>query len=340
MPALSKSKYTFITEGEAKADLLTKWNLTATCLDSGANSPFREDYLKYFAGKEKVILLPDRDTPGNAYVNKIASALYGKVGKIKIIKLPGLKEGGDIIDWAKREGNDKAKLIELVKAAPEWQPPKEVEVADNKEPDTDTPIIDLDYDSLPSFLKGLLDLISPTTLAPDEFIVTSLLSSMSSVIGTRAFLQFGRRIFYPSIWSMIIAPSSDSFKSTAIREARSFILMFDKEYESAYVEKFEAYKQDFKKYEFLTKEDRLHTTEPMPPIRQEIDFSDDETLESFYQTLHDNTDGGLLAFDEIGGWIEGFDKYRNGSGEKRRWLTIFDNHPIKYKRKSDKTHEY
>src|SRR3989304_1605687 len=61
LPALSKSKYPFITEGEQKADLLMKWGLTATCFDSGANSPFREDYLKHFEGKEKVIILPDND---------------------------------------------------------------------------------------------------------------------------------------------------------------------------------------------------------------------------------------------------------------------------------------
>ena len=338
LPQVSKSKYAFITEGEAKADLLKSWKLAATCLDSGANSPFKDDYLKYFEGKEKVIILPDNDLAGKSYANKIASALYGKVERIKIVELPDLKNAEDVIDWVKIEDNDRARLLELVKASPEWQPLKEIEIEDEKEIEPDTPIIDLDYNSLPSFLKGLVDLISPTTLAPDEFIVTALLSAMSSVIGTRAYIQFGRRGFNASIWSMVIAPSSDSFKSTAIREARNFILKIDKEYEASYVEKFEDYKQELKKYELLSKENRLHTTEPIPPIRQEIDFSDDETLESFYQTLHDNTDGGLLAFDEIGGWIEGFDKYRKGSGEKRRWLTIFDNHPIKYKRKADKTH--
>ncbi|MBI5749545.1 MAG: AAA family ATPase [Nitrospinae bacterium] len=122
LPALSKSKYTFITEGEAKADLLMKWGLTATCLDSGANSPFREDYLKHFAGKEKVIILPDNDNPGKSYAEKIASALYGKAGKIKIVELPELKEAEDVIDWVKIESNNKEKLLEIVKTSPEWIP--------------------------------------------------------------------------------------------------------------------------------------------------------------------------------------------------------------------------
>src|SRR3989338_8899111 len=233
LPQLSKSKYPFIVEGEAKADLLMKWRLVATCLDSGANSPFKDDYLKYFEGKEKVIILPDNDLAGKSYANKIASALYGKVERIKIVELPDLKNAEDVIDWVKIEDNDMARLLELVKASPEWQPLKEIEIEDEKEIEPDTPIIDLDYNSLPSFLKGLVDLISPTTLAPDEFIVTALLSAMSSVIGTRAYIQFGRRGFNASIWSMVIAPSSDSFKSTAIREARNFILKADKEFEAS-----------------------------------------------------------------------------------------------------------
>jgi len=126
LPQLSKSKYTFIVEGEKKADLLASWGLTATCLDSGANSPFREDYLKYFEGKEKVIILPDNDSPGKAYALKIANALSGKVKQIKIIELPDLKNAEDIIDWVKTKGNDKAKLLELVKVSPEWQPSKEI----------------------------------------------------------------------------------------------------------------------------------------------------------------------------------------------------------------------
>src|SRR3989338_189297 len=55
LPQLTKAKYAFIVEGEAKADLLMSWGLVATCLDFGANSPFKDDYLKYFEGKEKVI---------------------------------------------------------------------------------------------------------------------------------------------------------------------------------------------------------------------------------------------------------------------------------------------
>lgn len=122
LPSLIKAKYAVIVEGEAKAKLLTeKFGLIATCFDSGAQSPFRDDYLKYFEGKEKVIILPDNDAPGKAYADKIAAALYGKVGKIKIVELPGLKEAGDIVDWIKIAVNDKTKLLGLIKSTAEWK---------------------------------------------------------------------------------------------------------------------------------------------------------------------------------------------------------------------------
>lgn len=251
--------------------------------------------------------------------------------------LKALRERG-IVDAEDFENYRDALLLSENEAEEQAEPEAETSGAEAEQAAAETPVISLDLAALPSYFREIIEAISPSTLAPDEFLTTAYLSSMASAIGTRAHIQFGRRIYSPSIWAMIIAASSDFFKSTAIREARSPILKIDKEHESVYLEAIEDYNGELKRYEALSKENKLNKDEPVAPIRKEIDFSDDETLESFYQTLHDNPDGGLLAFDEIGGWIEGFDKYRNGSGEKRRWLTIFDNHPIKYKRKTDKTH--
>lgn len=118
---ISKSRYVIFVEGEAKADLLAEWGLPATCLDSGANSGWKDEYTAVLESKEKVVILPDNDSPGKEYSLKIANALYGKVGKIKIIDLPELPEKGDIIDWAEVERNNKDRLVELIKTAPEWK---------------------------------------------------------------------------------------------------------------------------------------------------------------------------------------------------------------------------
>lgn len=114
-------KNVIIVEGESKADLLNSWGLTATCLDSGANSPWKDAYIPYFEGKQ-VVILPDNDEPGRAYASKIANALHGKVEELKVVALPRLQEKEDIINWARIAGNGKEKLAEIVKNAPQWTP--------------------------------------------------------------------------------------------------------------------------------------------------------------------------------------------------------------------------
>ena len=120
LPEIIKSNYCFIVEGEAKADILTSRGLVATCLDSGANSPVKNEHIQILGAKEKIVILPDNDTAGKNYAYKIANALHGKVKELKLVELPGLKEKEDIIDWDKIQGNDKAKLIEIVRNAPVW----------------------------------------------------------------------------------------------------------------------------------------------------------------------------------------------------------------------------
>jgi len=125
LPEVMKSKNVIAVEGEGKADLLNSWGFTATCLDSGANSPWKDGYLDAFEGKEMVVILPDNDKPGREYATKIANALYGKVKELKVVELPGLQEKEDIIDWVKIPGTDKSKLLELVENTSQWIPTKE-----------------------------------------------------------------------------------------------------------------------------------------------------------------------------------------------------------------------
>jgi putative DNA primase/helicase len=119
LPELIKSKYAFVVEGEGKADLLSKWGLVATSLDAGSNSPIKDEHIQILGSMEKVVILPDNDTPGRDYAYKIANLLHGKIKKLKVVELPELGEFEDIIDWSMIDGNNKGKLIEIVKDTPE-----------------------------------------------------------------------------------------------------------------------------------------------------------------------------------------------------------------------------
>lgn len=95
----------FILEGERKADALTAWGLCATSLDSGGQSgkskiTWRDEFNRFFEGRE-VYILPDNDTTGETYAVTVATRLQKIARAVKVLRLPGLPQKGDVIDWIK-----------------------------------------------------------------------------------------------------------------------------------------------------------------------------------------------------------------------------------------------
>jgi len=190
---------------------------------------------------------------------------------------------------------------------------------------------------LPNFIKNYLAAVGKTTASPDEFIVLASLAVFSAAIGTRSNIKVGSRSYWPAIWAMNVAKSSIQYKSTGNDLARPLLKWRENELEQAYVNETRQYKIEQAKYQAANKEGQDTKNEPQSPIRKEVIFADDETLESKYQTLYDSPQGGVSFYDEIAGFINGFDRYSGGqSVEVNKWLSIFDNGPIKYKRKKDK----
>ena len=121
LPGVLKSKAVLFVEGEAKADILNSWELTATSLDSGSKSKLTKEMIQQLTGK-RVVILPDHDEPGAAYASYLASTLHGKAESLKTLSLPGLQDKEDIIQWAAIAGNDREKLLRLIHDAAEFTP--------------------------------------------------------------------------------------------------------------------------------------------------------------------------------------------------------------------------
>ena len=102
----------YLTEGEKDADRLVEWNLVATTSPMGAGN-WKAKYATYFTGCD-VIILGDNDEPGRAYVDKVAISVAPLAACVRIPKLEGLPEGGDISDWINQGGtqDDLERLIE------------------------------------------------------------------------------------------------------------------------------------------------------------------------------------------------------------------------------------
>ena len=113
LPAVLDASTVYFVEGEKCAEALIENGLTATTLDSGSNSKWQAEYAKYFEGKQ-VYVIPDHDTPGKSYANRIARSIPGA----KILPLPGLAEKEDVFDWL-AAGHTVQELPSLPTEAPE-----------------------------------------------------------------------------------------------------------------------------------------------------------------------------------------------------------------------------
>lgn len=106
-----------IFEGEKCADRARSLGIDSTCIPGGATA-WRDSYKKYFAGKD-VIVCPDNDPPGLEFAQSVFSSLCD-VSNPFIVKLPGLKEKEDVVEWIEN-GGTKEQFIQLAlkaKASP------------------------------------------------------------------------------------------------------------------------------------------------------------------------------------------------------------------------------
>jgi hypothetical protein len=100
----------FIVEGEKDVDKLTHLGLLATTNPGGAGK-WRAEYNDFFEGRD-VVIIPDNDQHGENHAAQIANNLQRMAISIRILRLPGLREKGDVSDWLQM-GNTLDDLVRL-----------------------------------------------------------------------------------------------------------------------------------------------------------------------------------------------------------------------------------
>ena len=117
---ISKAEETvYVVEGEKDAEQLIQDGLMATTCSGGAGK-WRAEYSECLRDRD-VVILPDNDEPGRNHALQVARSLFGIVGAVKIVELPGLPDKGDVSDWL-GQGHGVAELLQLVEAADELVP--------------------------------------------------------------------------------------------------------------------------------------------------------------------------------------------------------------------------
>jgi hypothetical protein len=100
----------FITEGEKAALALWAHGLAGTCTSGGAGK-FPAHAAKWFEGFN-VIVLADNDIAGRKHADQVFAALDPVAASVRVINLPGLPPGGDVVDWI-AAGNDPDTIVTL-----------------------------------------------------------------------------------------------------------------------------------------------------------------------------------------------------------------------------------
>ena len=124
----------FVVEGELDADNMRALGLFVTCNPGGAGKWGRLADDSALHGR-RVVILPDKDSPGRRHAQEVAHALHGKATEVKVVELPG--DSKDASDWiTTRDGHSqeetRAELLGLVDAAPVWIPPTKSGIEDDE----------------------------------------------------------------------------------------------------------------------------------------------------------------------------------------------------------------
>jgi len=167
-------------------------------------------------------------------------------------------------------------------------------------------LLSVDFKRLSPFLGNLTQDLMKLNDYPVSMVLTTVLSSMAGLIGARAKITNNTNLtVFPVIWSMIVAPSSLSAKSTLFKFTKKCIFdnmqfeLFDQ-----YDKDLQDYKDLLKGYTALSREDKMQAEEPVKPHPKLLIFANDSTPEAKLQALARNPNGGVVYFDEMKAELE------------------------------------
>lgn len=188
------------------------------------------------------------------------------------------------------------------------------------------PWIPFPADLLPAPLRELVTAGAKAIGCDPAFIALPSLAASASLIGNAYRIEVKPTWQEPSIiWASVVAESG-TLKSPALDLVLAPVIALQKaadhlhreamrEYETALLK----YDVDLKQWKGKLKGAGEPPPKPEPPIHERLVISD-PTAEAAAVIMKENPRGGLLARDELGGWIGSFDSYKNAQADAAFWL--------------------
>ena len=122
--AIAEGRPVILCEGEKDVDALIALGLCATCNPGGAGK-WKATYTEALSGA-RVTLIADKDDAGRRHAALVMRELTGKAESVRVIELPD-RDGHavkDPADWI-AAGGTAEELQEIIRTAPEWEPPEQ-----------------------------------------------------------------------------------------------------------------------------------------------------------------------------------------------------------------------
>jgi hypothetical protein len=122
LPEVIKAFLVIVNEGEKHCDrckeLFPESDIASTTNPFGAGS-WREEFAPVFRGKG-VFIIPDNDEAGRQHAHAVAQSVSKFALEVRIVNLPDLPPGGDVIDFLERHSREEL-MLECANCPP-WKP--------------------------------------------------------------------------------------------------------------------------------------------------------------------------------------------------------------------------
>jgi hypothetical protein len=317
---LKGTVFVVVTEGEKAADATWDLGFAATTSAGGSQAAAKTDW-RPLAGKE-ILILPDNDVPGREYAYTVAGILAKLMPAptVRVVELPDLPDGGDIVDWIEAHGDVaesdamRAEIETLAQNVEPWQPGDVDDLAYQPFP----------VDALPEPIRGFVDAGARAIGCDPSYLALPLLTEIAAAIGNARWLELKRGWSAPPIlWGAIVGESG-----TAKTPAFRLVMRPARERQSRAFKDYDAEQKDHEAAQEAWQEAKKDERgeKPQPPICKRFIVSD-TTVEALAPILLDNPRGLLLGRDELAGWIGSFDRY-TGKGkvsvDLANWLSMFN----------------
>jgi hypothetical protein len=330
LPDLAAARCVVVCEGEKAADAARGLGFVATTSAGGSQAAAKTDW-RPLASK-KVWIMPDNDAPGRKYADTVAGILakLTPAPTVRVVELPELPEGGDIVDWIEAHGDAaepatmRAEIEALANAVEPWRPDDADDLAFRPFP----------LHALPQPIRGFVDAGARAIGCDPSYLALPLLTAIAAAIGNTRRLELKRGWSAPPIlWGAIVGESG-----TAKTPAFKLVMRPVRERQSRAFKVFESQQQEYEAaleaWQEAKKGERGE--KPQPPSCERFVVSD-TTVEALAPILLANPRGLLLARDELAGWIGSFDRYAGkgkAGADSANWLSMFNAESIIVDRKT------